>query len=83
MADTLQTPSHHSPQQTATPPLATVKHQKSGLLQHAGHSRAGSEPVDPNALTKALRRVDETSRSRERTPVASPSRKRQRVYGDR
>lgn len=45
--------------------------------------RAGSEPIDPTALSKALRDVDDAGRSRERTPGASPSRKRQRIYGDR
>lgn len=46
-------------------------------------SRPGSEPVDPEALARALKDYDEAGRRRERTPGASPSRKRQRVYGDR
>ncbi|KAI4118268.1 MAG: hypothetical protein LQ345_001655 [Seirophora villosa] len=48
-----------------------------------GHSRDGSEPVDPGLLTRALQGVEQAARSRERTPVGSPSRKRQRIYGDR
>jgi len=48
-----------------------------------GMARAGSEPIDPGALTKALKDMEDAGRSRERTPGASPSRKRQRVYGDR
>ncbi|KAL5332965.1 WD40-repeat-containing domain protein [Aspergillus crustosus] len=46
-------------------------------------NRNTSESIDPNALTKALRDYEDAGRSRERTPGASPSRKRQRVYGDR
>lgn len=48
-----------------------------------GHDREGSEPVDPGALSRALQGVERAARSRERTPVGSPSRKRQRIYGDR
>lgn len=43
----------------------------------------GPESVDPDALTKALKEYEEAGRRRERTPGTSPSRKRQRVYGDR
>ncbi|RDW86685.1 WD40 repeat domain-containing protein [Aspergillus mulundensis] len=46
-------------------------------------SRIASGSIDPNALTKALRDYEDAGRSRERTPGTSPSRKRQRVYGDR
>ncbi|KAI9370722.1 WD40-repeat-containing domain protein [Aspergillus egyptiacus] len=46
-------------------------------------NRNTSEPIDPNALTKALREFEDAGRARERTPGTSPSRKRQRVYGDR
>ena len=46
-------------------------------------AQEGSEPVDPSALAKALKDYDEAGRRRERTPGASPCRKRQRVYGDR
>lgn len=42
----------------------------------------GAESVDPNALAKALKDY-ETAGRRDRTPVSSPCRKRQRVYGDR
>lgn len=48
-----------------------------------GVERAGSEPVDPLALSKALKGMEDAQRVREQTPGASPSRKRQRVYGDR
>ena len=48
-----------------------------------GTERAGSEPIDPNALSKALQDMEDAGRAREGTPGASPSRKRQRIYGDR
>lgn len=46
-------------------------------------TRNGSEHVDADALTMALKEYEEAGRRRERTPGTSPSRKRQRVYGDR
>ena len=46
-------------------------------------SQNGPESIDPDALTKALKDYEEAGRRRERTPGTSPSRKRQRVYGDR
>lgn len=46
-------------------------------------SRNSSEPIDPNALAKALKEYEDAGNPRERTPGTSPSRKRQRVYGDR
>ena len=64
---------------TKTPPAATKRNSTNGLGTN-GAERMGSEPVDSTALTKAL---EDTGRVRERTPGASPSRKRQRVYGDR
>ena len=48
-----------------------------------GADRAGSEPIDPTALSKALKDFEDAHRTRDRTPGASPSRKRQRIYGDR
>lgn len=45
--------------------------------------RADSEPIDARALSKALKDVEELKNSRERTPIGSPSRKRQRIFGDR
>ena len=73
-----------SPPRSQTPPSHPAKktlyfNDSTSLPQ----SRPGSEPVDPEALTRALKEYDEAGRRRERTPGASPSRKRQRVYGDR
>ena len=39
--------------------------------------------MDPTALSKVLKDMEDTGRARDRIPGASPSRKRQRVYGDR
>lgn len=75
------TPALVSPPTTRTPPAAVRKSHVNG---HAnGADRAGSEPVDPSALSKALKNFEEAGHTRERTPGASPSRKRQRIYGDR
>ena len=73
-----------SPPDTTGPPLAGAgKHNHLNGGSAPSRERSGSEAVDPNALTKALKEFEEAGRARERTPAASPSRKRQRVYGDR
>ena len=67
-----------------TPPL--IPGSKRGLSDGAGtsnHRRDGSEPINPDSLSKALQEYKETGQGREKTPTGSPSRKRQRVYGDR
>ncbi|PWY92740.1 WD40 repeat-like protein [Aspergillus heteromorphus CBS 117.55] len=46
-------------------------------------SETTSDPIDPGALAKALKEYEDAGNPRERTPGTSPSRKRQRVYGDR
>lgn len=80
---------------TKNPPTADVstpQHEDTGsssnrkrshLVGPNGHHREGSEPVDAGALTRALQGVEQATQSRERTPLGSPSRKRQRIYGDR
>ena len=75
------TPTLISPD-TKTPPAAAKRNTTNGLGTN-GLERGGSEPVDPAALSKALKDMEDAGRVRERTPGASPSRKRQRVYGDR
>lgn len=67
---------------TRTPAVAAKSNPTNGQIKN-GAERAGSEPVDPTALSKALKDMEDAGRMRERTPGASPSRKRQRVYGDR
>lgn len=68
---------------TRTPTRALNKraHANGTTVNSAG--RAGSEPVDPTVLSKALKDFEDARRTRDRTPGASPSRKRQRIYGDR
>ncbi|KAF1815458.1 WD40 repeat-like protein [Eremomyces bilateralis CBS 781.70] len=79
--DTLQTPKLLSPPETKTPPtLPTKRHHDPAAMSER---KRESEPVDPNALSKALEQFENASRPRDHTPGASPSRKRQRVYGDR
>ena len=81
--DDSRSPALVSPPDIKTPPLFTGKRNHlNGSLAH-GKDRAGSEPIDPNALTKALKDFEEAGNVRERTPGGSPSRKRQRIYGDR
>lgn len=66
-----------------TPPQAIGKRNHVNGDTVNGHNRAGSETMDADALNKALKDLKEAGNTRERTPGASPSRKRQRVYGDR
>lgn len=80
-----QTPALASPPRSLTPPLQNAK---SANTNHApGQSTKlldrTSESVDPDILSKALKEYKEAGKQRERTPGGSPSRKRQRVYGDR
>lgn len=70
------------PSDTKTPSAAVKRNPTNGHITN-GAERAGSEPVDPTALSKALKDMEDAGRVREKTPGASPSRKRQRIYGDR
>lgn len=72
-----------SPPDTRTPPPPTGKRNHLNGANTNGVERAGSEPIDANALSKALKDFEDAGRTRERTPGGSPSRKRQRIYGDR
>jgi cell division cycle 20-like protein 1, cofactor of APC complex len=74
-----------SPPGSRTPPSGPTKNTLPFPDTSGNHSHLSnlSEAVDPAALASALRDYDEAGRRRERTPGASPSRKRQRVYGDR
>ena len=78
-----RTPTLVSPPDTKTPPTTTGKQHHSHGHVTNGAERAGSESVDASALSKALKDYEDAGRMRERTPGASPSRKRQRIYGDR
>ncbi|KAI4153189.1 MAG: hypothetical protein LQ340_002459 [Diploschistes diacapsis] len=67
-----------------TPPLAHgSKRAHSNGTVGRGLESGGSEAVDAESLSKALQEFKEASYTREKTPTGSPSRKRQRIYGDR
>lgn len=70
-----------SPRENDTP--STAARKRSHIVPTSGHDRGASEPVDAAALTQALHSVEGDVQSRQRTPMGSPSRKRQRIYGDR
>ncbi|EYE99244.1 WD40 repeat domain-containing protein [Aspergillus ruber CBS 135680] len=74
-----------SPPGTRTPPSMPSKKTLFFPETMSGRkkSQTGQDLIDPDALTKALRDYEDAGHRRERTPGTSPSRKRQRVYGDR
>jgi cell division cycle 20-like protein 1 (cofactor of APC complex) len=81
--DDSRSPALVSPPDIKTPPLVTGKRNHLNGNLALGKERAGSEPIDPNVLSKALKDFEEAGNIRDRTPGGSPSRKRQRIYGDR
>ncbi|CAN9326987.1 unnamed protein product [Alternaria alternata] len=78
--DDIATPTLISPPESKTPP--TASHKRNQIFPSNPLDRS-SEPIDAAALTKALGHIEQAGRVRERTPTASPSRKRPRIYGDR
>ncbi|KAI9842389.1 MAG: substrate-specific activator of APC-dependent proteolysis [Thelocarpon superellum] len=80
-----RTPLLVSPPRTSTPPLQATTTGKRNQLN--GSAPRPMDPaataLDTDALDRALKDYDGITRQRERTPGGSPSRKRQRVYGDR
>ncbi|KAI9738112.1 MAG: substrate-specific activator of APC-dependent proteolysis [Claussenomyces sp. TS43310] len=85
----LDIPHLHTPPRAMTPDAVHEKRrsQRNGNTDSGARSDRGKRydaAVDPNALSKALmKEFEEPARSRDVTPGGSPSRKRQRVYGDR
>ncbi|EZF35225.1 fizzy-related protein homolog [Trichophyton mentagrophytes] len=88
-ADTLDAGMDRKP---ISPPASNSPPPSHGIKSKSAHStarstrqrsRTGSEPVNPDALARALQDFEDAGRQRESTPGSSPSRKRQRVYGDR
>ncbi|KAI9818344.1 MAG: substrate-specific activator of APC-dependent proteolysis [Phylliscum demangeonii] len=91
--------SRAEPSQEPVPPLSSITNANitppsknattmAANVNHAGEnkgpgSRARAGSVDPAALSKALSEFKDAGRPRQASPVSSPSRKRQRVYGDR
>lgn len=81
MADNCKEPGDGA-ERSHTPPLLGTKRVHSAVI--TGKQRAASEGVNPQAVNNALEGlVEGVTRSRGETPVASPSRKRQRIVGDR
>lgn len=81
----VRTPTLISPPDTKTPPTASHKRHQGDFAEDRN-----SEPVDASILIHALdehlaavEHFQLPGQVRERTPTASPSRKRQRIYGDR
>ncbi|KAI9798102.1 MAG: substrate-specific activator of APC-dependent proteolysis [Piccolia ochrophora] len=79
-----QTPPLVSPPESSTPPvqLGAGGIRNQGTSQRVNGVESGVDAVDPNALSRALKDFEEGGRQLDRTPGGSPSRKRQRVYGD-
>ncbi|KAI9657575.1 MAG: substrate-specific activator of APC-dependent proteolysis [Trizodia sp. TS-e1964] len=80
-----RTPTIISPPGDRTPPLQTTTMGKRNHIDglSSGSRDKALDYIDPDALSKALKEFEQAGRDRERTPGGSPSRKRQRVYGDR
>ena len=73
-----------SPPSEDVPPPVTGKRSHPNGDKPNGYDSHASQPVDATALNQALQNFEKVGRNtRERTPAGSPSRKRQRVYGDR
>jgi cell division cycle 20-like protein 1 (cofactor of APC complex) len=87
-ANALNTPPVNTPPGAMTPPQATEKRRAERTANSeqakSERSQAMDVAVDPNALSKALmKEFEEAGRPSDVTPGGSPSRKRQRIYGDR
>ena len=91
-SNSLNTPPLEKAPGNMTPPLPKERTRRTtvnaNVNSDSGRARSRTPsapaPLDPNALSKALfKEFEEGGRSRDITPGGSPSRKRQRVYGDR
>lgn len=80
-----------TPPRSTTPPAVGEKRKSDKKVTGEESSRndrssaiSGADLIDPNVLSKALlKEFEDAGRHRDITPGGSPSRKRQRVYGDR
>lgn len=68
-----------SPPDVGTPPVAIGRRGHNNGSMSNSFEKAGSEPIDANRLSHALKSHEEALHRRERTPGGSPSRKRQRI----
>jgi hypothetical protein len=80
-SDRPQTPSLPTPSGSKTPPTIASKR----FISDEGMTavQRATEAMETDALNRRLRSIESASRDRDRTPGRSPSRKRQRIYGDR
>jgi len=79
-SEALATPRLISPPITRTPPTDEPIRSNGKVMKAED---LASDPVDPEALSRALETAEHQGRYREHTPGKSPMRKRQRVYSDR
>lgn len=77
-----RTPSLPTPVGSKTPPTISTKRFLDRPETTSAVQRA-TEAMEADALQRRLREIENAGRPRDRTPGRSPSRKRQRVYGDR
>jgi cell division cycle 20-like protein 1, cofactor of APC complex len=84
-SDSPQTPTLNTPPGSKTPPtIAGTRSMIENGESRPSLPRAGSEALDADLLARRLKDHDSAGRRQiQRTPGKSPSRKRQRIYGDR
>jgi cell division cycle 20-like protein 1 (cofactor of APC complex) len=85
-SNAFNTPPIATPPRSSTPPPAIEKRKsesKGGVKDNRFSGIPGGEAIDATALRSALKDFEDAGRQRDVTPGGSPSRKRQRVYGDR
>lgn len=76
------TPSLPTPVGSKTPPTISSKRLLDKPESMSAVQRA-TEAMEADALNRRLKEIETAGRQRDRTPGRSPSRKRQRLYGDR
>ncbi|OCT54722.1 Fizzy-related protein like protein [Cladophialophora carrionii] len=77
-----QTPTLPTPVGSKTPPTISTK-RFAGPEEGMSAAQRAIEALEADALNRRLREIEHAGRQRDRTPGRSPSRKRQRIYGDR
>lgn len=86
-SNVLNSPAADTPPHSATPlAIEKRKSERKSNEENVARSERSTRPdsLDPNRLSKAImKEFDDVGRNRDVTPGSSPSRKRQRVYGDR
>lgn len=78
-----RTPTLPTPSGSKTPPTISSKRFFATYGESSNTQQATSETAEADALTRRLKEIENAGRPRDFTPGRSPSRKRQRVYGDR